>query len=73
MRGIYYYKFGYKTTKMEKKWIYYYIFVGNLQNYKKWSFLKKTCQHQIAFMAIFCGKLKNGVYTEVNLAWKRQK
>ena len=58
MRGIYYYKFGYKTTKMKKKWIYYYIFVGNLHNYKKWSFLKKTCQNQIAFMAIFCEKSK---------------
>ena len=61
MREIYYYKFGYKTTEMKKKWIYYYIFVGNLQNYKKWSILKKTCQNQIAFMAIFCRKSKKMV------------
>ena len=57
-----YCKFGYKTTEMKKKWIYYYIFVGNLQNYKKWSILKKTCQNQIAFMAIFCRKSKKNFF-----------
>ena len=39
-------------------WIYYLIFVENLQNYKKWSFLKETFQNQIAFMAILFGEKK---------------
>ena len=57
MRGIYYYKFGLKTTKwIKKSGSTIIILAGNLQNYKKWYFLKKMCQNHNAFMAIFCGK-----------------
>ena len=56
MRKIYYYKFCYKTTEMEKC---VYIIIFLLETYKtknKWYILKKTCQNKIAFMAIFCRK-----------------
>ena len=56
MRWIYYYKFGLKTTKMNKKWIYYHNFGKNPTNYKKMSFTKKTYKNRTALMAIFCGK-----------------
>ena len=69
MREIYYYKFGYKTTKMEKQWIYYYIFVGILQNYKKLSFFeKKRVNIKLLLWPYYVKNQKNGVYTDVNLA-----
>ena len=59
MRGIYYFKFDLKTTKMKKSGYTIIILARNLQNYKKMSFTKKTCKNHTAFMAIFCGKSIN--------------
>ena len=47
---------AWKRKKWKKRRYTIIIFAGNLQNYNKMSFTKKTCKNHTAFMAIFCGK-----------------